>query len=251
MAHCKIVGVEISLVVALLVVVFAFFSKIGTATKRMNPPSLPEFFIAEGVQYISPAHTSPPFPRDNIPFPPYSAGRMKSYYDWSQRAMVEHYLDACVPIFPQMSSNDQFECRFLNVNETSFLITYNDTRPVWMSPCCLFEKPFHPPERRFLEKINASTLPNLSPVNGKESVWWRVPIEPPTGPFFYAWNLPLRNGTDESQVYATFDFPGIGSWVTQNFVNVSLDKRPPNETWVLPIEQCGTDAAALPRCPSF
>ena len=53
---------------------------------------------------------------------------MESFYDWSQRAMVEHYLDACVPIFPEAGPGDPgFECSFTNVNETSFLVTYNST----------------------------------------------------------------------------------------------------------------------------
>eukprot|EP00757_Euglenozoa_sp_SAG-D1_P023649 gene23649-9852_t len=210
-----------------------------TAAKALydkNPPLLPEFFVMNGIQYLSSENVHPPYPHDNVPDPPYTAGRMKTFYDWSKRAMIEHYLDECVPIFPQMASGDPgFECMFLNVNETSFLITYKATRPKWMPPCCVFGKPFHPPTRNFLESVNKTTLSHTSVVNGKESVWWRVDIEPPTGPFYYAWNLPLRNGKSESQVYATFDFPGIRSWVTQNFFNVTLE-QPPAETWKLPVE---------------
>ena len=236
--------------------VFAFFLVEQTIAVTLrqdfyDPPSLPEFFISEGIQYVSSANTSPPFPKNNVPDPPYSAGRMKSFYDWSKRAMVEHYLDECVPIFPQMTKGERFECTFLNINETSYLITYADTRPSWMPSCCLFEKTFHPPSRHFLENLEASMLSDRSRVNGKPSAWWVVPIEPPTGPFFYAWNLPLRNGTNESQVYATFDFPGIDSWVTQNFVNVKRDKRPPEDTWALPSAQCGTNISTLPACPSL
>ena len=94
-----------------------------------EPPTIPEYWHSTGIQYISSPDTPPPFPHNNgVPAAPYVAGRMETYYDWSRRSMIEHYLDECVPIFPQAGPNDPgFECSFVNVNETSFLITYNDT----------------------------------------------------------------------------------------------------------------------------
>ena len=42
--------------------------------------------------------------------------------------------------------------------------------------------------------------------------WFRVAIDPPAGPFYYSWTVPFVPA-GETQNYAAFDFPGIGSWV--------------------------------------
>jgi hypothetical protein len=107
--------------------------------------------------------------------------------------------------------------------------------------------PFHPPSPNFLHNLSDVTeLPTASPINGSEARWWEVAIAPPTGPFFYAWTVPLAK--ESPQNYAAFDFPGIGKWVSQNFVSVSAD-RPPASAFELPAAQCGTDLAKVPQCP--
>ena len=223
---------------------------LGSTSHADRPPRIPEHWSSTGVQFISSPHAPPPFAATGgVPPAPYTSGRMVSFYDWSKRAMVEHYMDRnCVPIWPQARPTDPgFECTFLNVNETSFLVTYAATRPPWALPCCVFGRPFHPPAPDFLANLtNVTELPSPSPVNGSAARWWEVGIAPPTGPFYYAWTLPL-SATEQN--YAAFDFPGIGSWVTQNVASLS-PRRPPPAAFELPAEQCGTDPAAVPPCPS-
>jgi hypothetical protein len=89
------------------------------------PPAIPEHWSSRGVQYLSGAGLPPPYAATGgIPPPPFTEGRMRTFYDWSKRAMVEHYLDRnCVPIWPQAKPTDPgFECSFININETSFLV---------------------------------------------------------------------------------------------------------------------------------
>ena len=220
----------------------------GVAIASSNPPPLPEYWSAEAIQYISDPNIPPPFTNTSgVPPRPRTEGRLHSVYDWSRRAMIEHYLDACVPIFPR---GDTFECTFLNVNDTAFLITYDDSRPPWLpTPCCVFRRPHHPPTPTFLDDLNKTELPSPSPINGSAARWWRVDIPPPMGPFFYAWTTPFRPG---EQIYAAFDFPGVvansgGRWAVQNFQNVTLE-RPPASTWKLPAA-CGSESA-VPMCPT-
>ena len=116
---------------------FASFALVFALTARPvasghvehEPPTIPEYWHSTGIQYISSPDAPPPFPHNNgVPAAPYTAGRMETFYDWSQRGMIEHYLDACVPIFPEAGPTDPgFECSFINFNETSFLVTYNET----------------------------------------------------------------------------------------------------------------------------
>ena len=172
---------------------------------------------------------------------------MKIFYDWSQKSMIEHYIDACVPIFPEFTT--PFECKFVNVNMTSYLVTFNSSRPESFPPCCVFGKPFHPPSTTFLNNLSKRVLPDPSYIYDHRVTFWELEdIPPPTGPFFYAWKTPL---SETEEVYSTFAFPGIGVWATQNFLNVSLN-RPAPEVWTLPAEQCGRDHFdQLPSCPSF
>lgn len=134
----------------------------------------------------------------------YSAGRMKIFYDWSQKSMIEHYIDACVPIFPEFTT--PFECKFVNVNMTSYLVTFNSSRPESFPPCCVFGKPFHPPSTTFLNNLSKRVLPDPSYIYDHRVTFWELEdIPPPTGPFFYAWKTPL---SETEEVYSTFAFPG-------------------------------------------
>ena len=98
--------------------------------------------------YNVPAENPWPPYTDDVIAPPYCAGRANSYYDWSKRALLEMYHDFCVPIF-QNGSN--WRCHFLNVNDTVYLISLDNTSPY--PPCCVFGHPWEPPSPDFVKNM--------------------------------------------------------------------------------------------------
>eukprot|EP00051_Salpingoeca_urceolata_P010707 m.131492 g.131492 ORF g.131492 m.131492 type:complete len:252 (-) comp16820_c0_seq5:1658-2413(-) len=202
-------------------------------------PVLPQFFIANMTQRAAFASSGPPY-AGGVPDPPFLAGRAVSYYDWSREAMVEHYIDTCVPIF---APNASWSCTFQNVGGAAYLITYDD-RPAGRSPCCLFGKPWHPPRPTFLRSdVNASLTDTTQFGCGTTANWYKIDIPPPTGPFFYAFDASVP--TTKEQVYLAFDFPAYpGGWAVQNFHDVRIE-RPDPSIWELP-ESC--KVPNLPDC---
>ncbi len=62
-------------------------------------------------------------------------------------------------------------------------------------------------------------MPGLFMFVYRRAEWWDLPqIEPPTGPFFYAFNSSLD--VAKPQVYLSFSFPGVQGWVQQTFFSV-------------------------------
>ena len=61
---------------------------------------------------------------------------------------------------------------------------YDDSRPTWLPPCCVFRRPHHPPTPTFLDDLNKTELPSPSPINGSAARWWRerCPRPPPRAP---------------------------------------------------------------------
>jgi hypothetical protein len=67
--------------------------------------------------------------------------------------MIEIYKDFCIPIFTLPTTNYDFPCNFLNVNNISYLI--NTGTPTKERPaCCIFQKDFHPPLQTFAVDAN-------------------------------------------------------------------------------------------------
>jgi hypothetical protein len=72
----------------------------------------------------------------------------------------------------------------------------------------------------------------MEPWAAGQASWWQLPqIDPPTGPFWYAFNASLP--VADPQVYLAFAFPGVQGWVQQNFFNVR-PVAPPASVWALP-----------------
>jgi len=207
-------------------------------SQSQSPPPLPQAFQCNFTEYTAPQTGSPPYV-DGLPSPPFYASRGTTYYDWSRQAMIEVRYDYCVNIFP--SFEPTFPCIFHNVNQTSYLISFNTTS---LPPCCVFAQPWHPPPPDFLQ--NGTVLPvGPTPWYGKAAYWYELPdIKPPTGPFFYAFR---NQGTTIPEVYLSFSFPGVTGWVQQNFFNVK-NSAPEQSVWDVPPQCVPPAGETLPNC---
>lgn len=200
------------------------------------PPLIPSAFYGKFTEYNAPLSTPPPYV-NGIPEAPFIATRGEVYYDWSMRSMIENRLDYCVNIFP---NGNNFTCVFHNTQETSFLITGPGSP---FPPCCVFGKPWFPPPPNFLTSKVKATFDSFKPWSNFNATWFIVPeIEPPTGPFYYAFE-----NESSPQLYLSFSFPGINGWVQQNFFNITYE-APNSNVFDIPtvcnkgnVPSCGID----------
>jgi hypothetical protein len=207
-----------------------------------QPPVLPQAFFGNFTEFNAFQDTVGPPYVNGLPPAPFVATRGVVYYDWSQKAMIEHRYDYCVNIFP---TGNNFPCTFHNINGVSYLITYNETSA--FPPCCVFGSPWFPPEPSFLRSNVTSVFEGVAPWSMSEANWFEIPsIQPPTGPFFYSFNSSIPSNVP--QTYLSFSFPGMEGWVQQNFFNIRQEK-PPASVWELP-EIC-LPVASLPNCEFF
>mmetsp|Transcript_20103 Transcript_20103/g.52184 ORF Transcript_20103/g.52184 Transcript_20103/m.52184 type:complete len:304 (+) Transcript_20103:68-979(+) len=241
-------------------------------------PDLPLQWSHGGTQELGfplPPWGSPPTPR--------VVSAMQSQYDWTRHAMRERYSDICVPIFPKGS---MWTCDFVNVDNTSYLLQVPGClrgrwlRSVRMHPCdaphrisfafpasprpahgseqfgdravgqpecCVFERPWVPPNPAFGKTLKYLT--NTTAVDGSTVMWWQsVGVSREDGgPFGYGWRVDAEsNGSSSVEPYA-FYFGAFWTWANgtfseaftvQYFDNFTVGP-PPADAFDLP-EACAT-----------
>lgn len=219
------------------------FNTSAVCASSKQPPILPQYFQGQFTEYTAYDDTAGPPYVNGVPPAPLLASRGRVYYDWRLRNMIEVRYDYCVNIFP--TAGHDFPCTFQNVNGTSYLITYN--RSAVLPPCCVFAKPWFPPQPAFLRDNVTAVFFSEAPWNAGKANWFKVPsIQPPTGPFFYSFNASIPS--TEEQVYSSFAFPGISGWVQQSFFDISA--TPPDASvWELP--GICLPVETLPSCDFF
>mmetsp|Transcript_24287 Transcript_24287/g.72525 ORF Transcript_24287/g.72525 Transcript_24287/m.72525 type:complete len:264 (+) Transcript_24287:100-891(+) len=201
-------------------------------------PDLPLQWSHGGTQELGfplPPWGSPPTPR--------VVSAMQSQYDWTRHAMRERYSDICVPIFPKGS---MWTCDFVNVDNTSYLLQFGD-RAVGQPECCVFERPWVPPNPAFGKTLKYLT--NTTAVDGSTVMWWQsVGVSREDGgPFGYGWRVDAEsNGSSSVEPYA-FYFGAFWTWANgtfseaftvQYFDNFTVGP-PPADAFDLP-EACAT-----------
>lgn len=88
----------------------------------------------------------------------YQVSYGETFYDSTWRnaegevvgAMMEHYKDWSLPIFP-MKNN--FTSSFISLGNTAYFLTYDKDRPKGMQPICIFSELNHPPKRDFIKHL--------------------------------------------------------------------------------------------------
>ena len=191
-----------------------------TPTPFINAP----YFSMDWHIYTFGNQSTPPI---NAPFNPNIRlrGTGKTYYDIENWKMLEVYNDFCIPIFTLPTRNFNFPCKFLNVNNISYLI--NIGKPTLERPeCCIFQKDFHPPLQTFAVDTNMSFLGSYLIQNEWSQVFWLD--GPMPAPFFYGWKQEQSVGG--YPVPSMFSFPTVPpeDWTQQDFFNYKFERPDPS-----------------------
>ena len=126
-------------------------------------PTYPKYWVSNWRMYrVFKRFAEFPPPYDGAPPDPLKEGQDyelsygTTYYDNTWRgptgegAMMEHYENRCLPIFP--IPND-YSCSFISLGNIAFFVTYPQDRPKGMPPVCLFSPMNHPPRPDFIKHL--------------------------------------------------------------------------------------------------
>jgi|HubBroStandDraft_4_1064222.scaffolds.fasta_scaffold38273_2 hypothetical protein len=247
-------------------------------------PRYPDYWSSNWTMYrVFNGYVDHPPPYDRAPPRPLKPGRDyeiswgATYYDSTWRgpmgegAMMEHYEDRCLPIFP---ISNHFSCSFISLGDTAFFVTYAKDRPKDMPPVCLFSPLNHPPRPDFISHLPYSAGDSARLDNRVQgySFWTDhatgKPIQVGVSPdrtkdgaimFGYAFNSkPTPDRVDRSaKPYRhpqSFYFSGFpmapadAPIVSQNYTNFAMVRPDPKTTW----DQVDKlDPKTLPACQLF
>ncbi len=129
-----------------------------------SDPVYPQWWISDWTMYRvksnykknPPPYTSPP---STLSSKDYTVSYGTSYYDATfipvdgdgSGAMMEHYENYCLPIFP--IKNNSYSCSFISLGNKAYFLTYKKNRPGGMPACCLFSPLNHPPRKDFIKHL--------------------------------------------------------------------------------------------------
>jgi hypothetical protein len=247
-------------------------------------PRYPDYWSSNWTMYrVFNGYVDHPPPYDRAPPPPLKPGRDyeiswgATYYDSTWRgpsgegAMMEHYEDRCLPIFP---ISNHFTCSFISLGDTAFFVTYAKDRPKDMPPVCLFSPLNHPPRQDFIIHLPYSPGDSAQLGNRVQGYSFWVshadgkPIQTGVSPdhtkdegvmFGYAFDSkPTPDRVDRSAMPyrhpQSFYFSGFpkppanAPIVSQNYTNFAMIKPDPKTTW----DQVNKlDPKTLPACQLF
>lgn len=128
-----------------------------------SDPEYPEYWISDWTMYrvfshyeeFPPPYASPPAdlaPND------YEVSYGTTYYDSTyvpadgdgSGAMMEHYVQRCLPIFP---GSNEYTCSFISLGNKAYFLRYASAAPDAAASCCQFSLDNHPPRRDFIEHL--------------------------------------------------------------------------------------------------
>lgn len=190
-----------------------------------------------------------------------------TYYDstWTGRggagAMMEHYENRCLPIFP---ISNKFTCSLISLGDVAFFVTYDKDRPAGMPPVCLFSKFNHPPKRDFIAHLPYSKSDSARIGAGGQgySFWISAkdgkPVQTGVSPdrtdqqdIMFGYGFALRDGKimPQSFYFSGYPLPPANApFVSQNYFDFKIVKPDPSETW----DQVDKlNPASLPQCQLF
>ena len=233
-------------------------------------PIYPEYWISDWNMYrVYENYAEFPPPYDG--FPPEGTKYEKSigitYYDstWTGPggvgAMMEHYEDRCLPIFP---ISNKFTCSFISLGDTAFFVTYEKNRPTGMPPVCLFSKFNHPPRRDFIkhlpyskgdsDRIGTGGQSNsfwISPSTGKPLQTGVSPDRTANGDIMFGYGFAPKNANviPQSFYFSGYPLPPASApIVSQNYTDYRVEQPDPAITWDQVNKLIPQD---LPKCQLF
>lgn len=222
-------------------------------------PIYPKYWISNWNMYVvSKNYTAFPPPYDGKPPEElqdgvdYKTSHGSTYYDstWidpdtgkQEGAMMEHYVDHCLPIFP---INNNYTCSFISLGDTAFFIAGKE-RPNWMPEVCLFSKFNHPPRRDFIKHLPYSNSDSARIGAGGQgySFWVDArngnPIQVGVSPdrtkdgaimFGYGFQKQGNNVRPQSFYFSGYPLPPANApIVSQNYTDFREIKPNPEHTW--------------------
>ena len=246
-------------------------------------PHYPPFWSSNWYMYrVFQGYAENPPPYDGAPPPAlrpgvdYEISRGATYYDSTWKgssgngAMMEHYEDLCLPIFPLPNG---YTCSFISLGDLAFFVTYDD-RPSWMPRVCLFSPVNHPPALDFIKHLpyssgDSARLGNrvqgysfwTDPQSGKPVQTGVSPDRTKDGLIMFGYAFMSKPEPDRADPAAppyrhpqSFYFSGFPAppanapIVSQNYTNFAMVKPEPKKTWDL---VSGLDPHTLPLCQLF
>eukprot|EP01130_Rhizamoeba_saxonica_P000358 TRINITY_DN10323_c0_g1_i1.p1 TRINITY_DN10323_c0_g1~~TRINITY_DN10323_c0_g1_i1.p1 ORF type:complete len:242 (-),score=44.49 TRINITY_DN10323_c0_g1_i1:62-787(-) len=214
-----------------LVVLFVIFAVSNAANYQW-----PKQWHANLTNFWAKHDPMPPYHSpDGLPSAPFTAGRLHSYYDYTQVRFVEHYEDNCLAIFNVVPN---WSCKFMNINKTVYLVT-GDTRPAKLDPCCIFLDSFVPPPPNFLDFSGAKFNETLS-IDGNQVDYYHLELPNPGFTLNFGYGFYQR-----SKHPALFWFDALEGWVAQKYDEFAAE-APDNSHFEVP-DYC--DAAV--QCPQW
>lgn len=220
-----------------------------------SDPQFPVWWTSEWTMYrvFSNYETWPPpyaSPPDGLTPDDYEVSYGASYYDSTYvpadgdgiGAMMEHYQDRCLPIFP---SGNHYTCSFVSLGNKAWFLRYDD-RPSGTPACCQFSLQNHPPRRDFIKHLPYS--PTRSAHLGGAVQAYALTV-PPGILFGYAfWKEPTPDSVDtQAEPYRhpqSFYFSGSPTdppnapIVSQNYTNFRMQRPDPARTWDQVAQMC-------------
>lgn len=240
-------------------------------------PLYPEYWVSDWNMYRvynNYEDNPPPYqgqpPADLKKDEDYQVSQGTSYYDstWTdpttgeqEGAMMEHYEEFCLPIFPIPNN---YTCSFVSLGDTAFFITYDQDRPEGMPPVCLFSKFNHPPERDFIEHLpyDKGDSERIGEGGQGYSFWVSADdgsvMQHGASPdltsqggilFGYGFQKTGDNVMPQSFYFSGYPIePANAPIVSQNYTNFRVEKPDPATTWD---QVSNLNPADLPMCQLF
>lgn len=214
-----------------------------------SDPQYPAWWTSEWTMYrvfknykkFPPPYASPPAgltPDD------YEVSYGATYYDSTyvpkdgdgKGAMLEHYKERCLPIFPM---ENHYTCSFVSLGNKAYFLRYNS--PTAPPSCCRFSPMNHPPRRDFIKHLPYSKERSRHLDNSLQAYALIVPNGGDGILFGYAfYKKPAPDSYDKSAAPyrhpQSFYFSGSPTIppnapiVSQNYTNFRMEK-PKSETW--------------------
>lgn len=221
-----------------------------------SDPVYPEKWISEWTMFTvsknykdnPPPYTNPP---STLTADDYRVSYGATYYDSTyipadgdgSGAMMEHYEDYCLPIFP---IKNNYTCSFISLGNKAYFITYDDDRPKDMPQCCMFSPKNHPPRRDFIKHLPYSASRSTHLNSSVQA--YSTELDSPAGPilFGYAFNKQATFDSITGEKYRhpqSFFFSGSvpvvnAPIVSQNYTSFRAQSPDKSSTWRLVPEMC-------------
>ncbi len=225
-----------------------------------SDPHFPLYWISNWTMYrVKTGYKQNPPPYSNPPATlkpsDYTVSYGTTYYDASYiprdfdgyGAMMEHYEDYCLPIFP--IKNNNYTCTFISLGNKAYFLTYPEDRPKNMPQCCSFSPWNHPPRQDFIKHLSYSEERSKHLFGTIQAYAEEVPAGPEKILFGYAF---YKQATADDYVHPPYRHPqsfyfsgdttkANAPIVSQNYTNFRFQKPDPRYTWDRVAQMCPTD----------